>query len=48
MHQIQLSGFDQRMMDLLTLSPCPIAPTGHSPLIQTKRGFGYMLKAAKV
>jgi hypothetical protein len=36
MDQIQLSSFDQRTMDLLTMGPCAIAPTGHSPLIQAK------------
>jgi hypothetical protein len=37
MNQVQLSGFDQRMMDLLTMGPCPIAPTGHRSFIQAKR-----------
>ncbi len=35
-NQIQLSGFDQRMMDLLTMGPCAIAPTGDGSLIQVK------------
>jgi hypothetical protein len=37
MNEIQLSGFDQRLMDLLTMRPCAIAPAGNGPFIQAKR-----------
>jgi hypothetical protein len=36
LHQIQLACFDQGMMDLLTMEPCTITPTGDGSLIQTK------------
>ena len=36
MDQIQLSAFDQRLMDLLTMGSAAIAPTGHRSFIQVK------------